>query len=356
LLALWSAPVIAEPTNPIDLREVDGVRFRARHPIAAGMGGAAPSTFAIPQVGAAKNIRVIGTLSYAFQATQGQTVATVSLDEGGEVIPLRAGIELSERAYDRPSLGGLVQHRRAPVALDFEEVTAEGEDYTAHFYEANLALPAPRPIRTITIATTASSVLVEIHGIGLVDANEAVSSLDLSNRLGLRRITAGLIQDSDALPRAYVLPKAQAFSLDRHPGRTATQLVAGPDVDLHTMVLIEGDPNTPVEPSGARPVAPASEVVDLGPNAVRITATVDTPSYLVLNDFYQRGWTAQVDGQPAHMLIANALFRAVPIEPGQHQVDLRFEPWTLLLGAAISIVNLLGILVLVGMGYAHSRT
>ena len=37
------------------------------------------------------------------------------------------------------------------VALDFEEATAEGEDYTAHLYEADLRLPA-------TVAATSLSV------------------------------------------------------------------------------------------------------------------------------------------------------------------------------------------------------
>jgi hypothetical protein len=163
-----------------------------------------------------------------------------------------------------------------------------------------------------------------------------------------------VIENTRALPRAYVLPRAQAFSPARHPGLTATQLVASPDVDLHSMLLVENDPTAAAEPSGTRPLASAV-AEDQGPNVVRVTTTAQEPSYLVLNDFYQRGWTAQVDGQPARVLIANALFRAVAIEPGPHTIEFRFEPQSLLIGGVLSAVSLVVVLVGILIGYALSR-
>jgi hypothetical protein len=289
---------------------------------------------------------LIGTLSYAFNAPQGQTVATVSV--GGFSLPLRAGIELSERAYDRPSLAGLVQHQRARVALDFEEATREGEDYLAHLYQADIALPAAAQASGLSIAPTNPSVRVELYGIGVIGPDGAVNSLDLASREGFQRENDMVIRNANALPRAYVLPQAQAFSPARHPGLTATQLVASPDMDLHKMLLIENDPNTPQEPNGSRLAAAAGSVEDLGPNVVRVAANADAPSYLVLGDFYHRGWTARVDGQPAHVFIANALFRAVAIDAGSHVVEFRFEPLSHLIGAVVSAMSLL----LVGIAIA----
>jgi hypothetical protein len=354
LFDLWSAPLVVEPVQPTDARLVDGVRFRAQHPLASGFGGALPSAFTIPgDVGNVSGIKLIGTLSYAFQTPQGQTVATISVDSS-TVIALRAGTDLSERAYDRPSLTGLVQHQKARVALDFEEATPEGEDYIAHLYEATFALPSATPIQWITIAPLDPKVLVEIHGIAMVDASGVAHSLDLSHRAGLRRLSDQVIENTRALPRAYVLPRAQAFSPARHPGLTATQLVASPDVDLHSMLLVENDPNTAAEPSGTSLIAPAV-VDDQGPNVVRITAIAQQPSYLVLNDFYQRGWTAQVDGQPARVFIASALFRAVAIEPGPHVIEFRFEPQSLLIGGVVSAISVVIVLASILIGYALSR-
>src|SRR5258708_7524673 len=39
LFDLWSAPLVVEPLQPADARVVDGVRFRAQHPLASGFGG-----------------------------------------------------------------------------------------------------------------------------------------------------------------------------------------------------------------------------------------------------------------------------------------------------------------------------
>ena len=83
---------------------------------------------------------------------------------------------------------------------------------------------------------------------------------------------------------------------------------------------------------------------------MRVTATAETPSYVVLDDFYHRGWTARVDGQPARVLIANALFRAVAIEPGTHTIEFRFEPLSLLLGEVVSALGLLAVLISIAWG------
>jgi hypothetical protein len=178
-----------------------------------------------------------------------------------------------------------------------------------------------------------------------------VASLDVGSRDGLARVGDELLTDARALPRAYVLPQVQGFSPARHPGLTATQLVASPDTDVHRMALIENDPNVPTEPTGSAPAVAATRVDDLGPNSVRVVATADGPSYLILADFYHRGWTAHVDGQSARVLIANALYRAVAIDAGTHVVDFRFEPLSVLLGALVSIVSLIVALAAILLGF-----
>jgi hypothetical protein len=47
---------------------------------------------------------------------------------------------------------------------------------------------------------------------------------------------------------------------------------------------------------------------------------------VVLNDPWQPWWFASIDGQPAEILRANVLFRAVAVPPGRHIVRFEFRP------------------------------
>jgi hypothetical protein len=177
--------------------------------------------------------------------------------------------------------------------------------------------------------------------------------MGLGDREPLRQVGPNVIQNPQALPRAFVLPRAQAYTTARRPGMTPTQIVATNDVDFATQVLIEGDTGLSALPGPPTHRAQSAALESEAPNALRITATADVSSYLVVNDFYHRGWVAYVDGERTRVLIANALFRAVPIEAGQHSVEMRFEPVSHVVGAAMSLVGLVLTLALIGFGFTR---
>jgi len=61
----------------------------------------------------------------------------------------------------------------------------------------------------------------------------------------------------------------------------------------------------------------------------------------VLLDSYDDDWRVTVDGQPASLVRANGLFRAVRLNPGRHAVVFAYRPRAFLLGAALSSAALL---------------
>jgi uncharacterized membrane protein YfhO len=61
---------------------------------------------------------------------------------------------------------------------------------------------------------------------------------------------------------------------------------------------------------------------------------------VVLADAAYPGWQATVDGQPAEVLTANYLFRAVQVEAGRHSVVCRLRPRSLMYGAALGAAGL----------------
>jgi len=169
-----------------------------------------------------------------------------------------------------------------------------------------------------------------------------------------------VLRDEQAQPRAILRPRSQAVYRDSYPGQTPVQIMSAAGFNPRTTYLIEGIPAptdaAQLRAAGANAQAGApADLEDLGPNAVRISATATEPSYLVLHDFYHRGWNAYVDGQRTPVLIADALFRAVPLEPGAHVVELRFEPLSHVVGAALSLASLLALVALLVWSFGLRR-
>jgi uncharacterized membrane protein YfhO len=61
-----------------------------------------------------------------------------------------------------------------------------------------------------------------------------------------------------------------------------------------------------------------------------------------LNDTYFPGWKAFVDGQETKIYRADYTFRAIPLNAGTHQVEFIYDPLSFKLGAAISILGVIG--------------
>jgi hypothetical protein len=84
-----------------------------------------------------------------------------------------------------------------------------------------------------------------------------------------------------------------------------------------------------------------AQIVAWRPDRVDIEVDSSEPGVLVLHDAYYPGWVVEVDGQPARMLRANVLFRAVEVSEGRHHVVFRYAPFSLanLRDALVSVLH-----------------
>ena len=115
------------------------------------------------------------------------------------------------------------------------------------------------------------------------------------------------------------------------------------DAILATGKWPEGfDPRRTVLLDSAAPPAPSLATPTGGqqgqaqPGTVRIadygttevTLKIDAPQggYVVLNDVWHRWWQVEIDDEPAELLRANVLFRAVQVPPGRSTVRFVFRP------------------------------
>ncbi len=148
--------------------------------------------------------------------------------------------------------------------------------------------------------------------------------------------TYDLLQNEDALPRAFVVGMGREISSLRE----FTDVL--PEMNFRQHVALARD----VLPEGNRATFAAAIVVSENPRSLEIEAELDAPGYLVLSDLSFPGWHAAVAGQELPVLEANGFFRAVPLPPGKHRVQLKYQPQGLVIGALITLLTICGITLL----------
>jgi hypothetical protein len=145
----------------------------------------------------------------------------------------------------------------------------------------------------------------------------------------------GTLAVYDCIPdarRVYVVAAATVIpDLDAQLARLFDESFA----DGSTIMLEQPAPDSSGLPRV--PGRASARITSDGDDQVTIDATADAPGgFLVLLDSFDRNWRVEVDGQPAPLLRANALYRAVRIAPGDHEVRFTFRPMQLYVSSAVS--------------------
>src|SRR5262249_11758014 len=93
-----------------------------------------------------------------------------------------------------------------------------------------------------------------------------------------------------------------------------------------------------------------------GQTDVEVAAGVgEAGGFLVLNDTFDDDWQVDVDGRPAPLLKANALYRAVRLVPGEHRLEFRYRPRPVLYGALLSGGAFIGLSAVALLGNRRRR-
>jgi len=150
-----------------------------------------------------------------------------------------------------------------------------------------------------------------------------------------------------ALDRALVVT---GLSLVLSPDRVPQRLF-DPQLALEETAVVVApddgtDPNWPVsqKASGSSSPGRRAEVhfsVDEPARVVlEVDGVADPGGFLLLNDTYDPGWQARVNGIPQPIYQANGYARAVQIPSGSSQVEFLYRPASLIWGAGISLTFL----------------
>jgi len=268
---------------------------------------------------------------------------TLAVETGLTVtLPIRLGIETADWAYDTTTRAA---HHKPQTAVSFPAyLKSIGRAFEGHKYVARYAVATHSAPLVVTSVSARSFLPVgglNIERVLLIDEtgkSTSLAKLWCRNDLALvfRSHTAAMWENRDALPRAFIVHRAeivndaQALERLKTPCFPYDQLVLLSDVPASALIQTEAS-------SGGDQVA----VVEYKPERVVINVKTERAGYLVLTDSWYPGWVAWVDGTETPIYRANYIFRAVPLSPGQHTVVFEYRPASLFWGTVISGVSVL---------------
>lgn len=149
-----------------------------------------------------------------------------------------------------------------------------------------------------------------------------------------------LLERPPAVGRASLVPAARV----QPDERAQLDLLFAAGFDPASEVLL-GEPSAGPSGVASAPGPPRSTIVADDAETVSVeTNAPDGGGYVLLLDSYDPNWQAEVDGEPAPVLRANLLFRAVHVASGAHTVRFIYRPRRFWVGAGVSAAVLLVLL------------
>jgi hypothetical protein len=198
--------------------------------------------------------------------------------------------------------------------------TADGATISQDITSARVALPAP--MRPVTMTLTGP---LTLRGLTLIDERSgAFQTLTLGPYRLVHSGDVKVYEHLGVLPRAWVVGQAEAAD-----DATALARLADPEFDVGQTVLL-ADGGAAVNDGTTR----AAVISAYAPE--RVVVQAEGPGTLLLTDAYYPGWSATVDGQPADILRADVMFRAVTLPAGKHEVVFSYAPRSVTVGLWVS--------------------
>ena len=302
----------------------------------------------------ASAIAIVSELACSNQTPQGSSLVDIRLqtaDGRSVVVPIRAGIETAEWAADCVDD---IRHKKPDVFLSlstpFGSKVCQG-----HRYTAVVALPARMDVTGLAFDWSSSlHGAFILHKAVLLDAGRSPYAISEQDRILAARPwkPAGgtgemfVYENPRPLPRVWMTSEViQLGPPEIKAAIQSSRLPDGREYRPESMALIE-------EPAPFKIASPGSDaratLAHAENTAVEIHTESRQPGFVVLGDSYYPGWKALVNGNPAPLFVANYIQRGVFLPAGRNVVRMEFIPVVFYLGARISmLVALLLVMVFV---------
>lgn len=152
----------------------------------------------------------------------------------------------------------------------------------------------------------------------------------------------------------FSLPRAWAVSDVRVVPEPAAVLAAVLDPNSHPgdVAFVEQPPPLTIQPGLPRPDV---SVRSVWPNGIELGVRSEGSALVVVADAWHPGWVATLNGAPTRLLRTNYAFRGVAVPAGEHVVEMRFRPTSLVYGAVVSAISVVVLVLLIALGSRRGR-
>ncbi len=315
---------------------------------------------AIPPTAAIK-LRLTSSLSQSVDWKPGTVVADIHLttaDGGLITIPLRVGIETGEWAFERSDVRKVIPYSMPPIATSFPAGSAlPMEMHAGHTFRSEFVLSEDGRARTITgvyIYPQVDAGLVHVDQMILVAPDGTESSIahlvNLDDQMLVYRTNdVAIYENPDVLPRTFIVHDASVLD----DAETAEEIFQADFRPADRLIIADGEPVH----AGSRQRADENvQIVEYKPEHLAMTVRASADGYVFLSDTWFPGWVARVDGVQAPIQRADFVFRAVRVTPGDHRIEMDYQPQSLRNGTIVSVLALFFVAVLVMLSYRLTWT
>lgn len=143
-------------------------------------------------------------------------------------------------------------------------------------------------------------------------------------------------EDPNPVPRTFLTHRVWVM-----PDKDARlKKMAEKSFDIRDTVILEAehsDFSPEPLPAGAEEKV---EISVLEPNRAVIEVSAASDAVLVMSDTLMPGWTARVDGRSVPLVHADHVMRALPVQKGEHLVEMTYLPRGFVVGAVVSSVTI----------------
>jgi len=194
--------------------------------------------------------------------------------------------------------------------------------------------------------------------IGFIRSQPLASIRDLLDMLNVKYVLSGnhvdvpgyslvregagtnkLYQNGNWQPRAFLVKKFKVLE----SGQEFAKAFIESDINLRETVLLESQPfrflTLKKQPS-IPTLSPAVKIVKYENNRMVLDVSTPQAALLFMSETYYPGWKAYVDGREEEILRANYAFRAIPVGPGSHRIEVLYQSLSFKIGLAVSLLTI----------------